>query len=61
MKHLALLFLITGAVVYISCSKKSDTPASPAPTNLTLNATVSTDNSGNVSFTAAAANAVSYE
>ena len=61
MKHLSLFFLITVAVLYNSCSKKSDTPGSTAPTNLTLTATVSTDNSGNVSFTAAATNAVSYD
>ena len=56
MKYLLLLLLTSS-----SCSKKSDTPASTAPTNLTVNAIVSTDNSGNVSFTAAATNAVSYE
>ena len=61
MKHLSLFFLITVAVLYNSCSKKSDTPGSTAPTNLALTATVSTDNSGNVSFTAAATNAVSYD
>jgi beta-glucanase (GH16 family) len=45
-----------------SCSKKSEpAPQNPAPSNLVVNANVSTDNSGNVSFTATATNAVSYE
>jgi beta-glucanase (GH16 family) len=45
-----------------SCSKKSDpAPQNPAPSNLVVNAIASTDNSGNVSFTATATNAVSYE
>ena len=45
-----------------SCSKKSDpAPQNAAPVNLVVNANVSTDNSGNVSFTATATNAVSYE
>ncbi len=46
----------------ISCGKDngSSTDNNP-PTNLTLNAVVSTDNSGNVAFTAAATNAVTYD
>jgi beta-glucanase (GH16 family) len=59
MKYLAFAFLITLFSV-VSC-KKSSTPENTAPTNLTLNATVSTNNSGNVSFVAAATNAVSYQ
>jgi len=49
--------------VFFCCCKKGSTSgnAGGPPTNLTLTATVSTDNSGNVSFTAAATNAVSYD
>ena len=62
MKKLPLLFLLATGFFISACGKKGDTPTvSPAPTNLTINATVSSDNSGNVSFTAAATNAVSYD
>jgi beta-glucanase (GH16 family) len=48
-------------LIAASCSKgKTPVPAGP-PTNLTLTATVSADNSGNVSFLATATNAVSYD
>ena len=48
--------------VFISCSKaQSPTPDDSAPTGLTIKATVSDDNSGNVSFEAKAVNAVDYE
>lgn len=57
-------FLFVGILVpfLISCGKDngSSTDNNP-PTNLTLNAVVSTDNSGNVAFTAAATNAVTYD
>jgi beta-glucanase (GH16 family) len=53
--------LILSLVILFSCSKKSGTPSTPSPTNLVVNATVSTDNSGNVNFTASATNATSYE
>ncbi len=47
---------------FFSCKKKgSPGNTDMAPTNLTLNAVVSTDNSGNVEFTAAATNATTYE
>ena len=51
----AFIFITT------SCKKKSSggTESNP-PANLTINAVVSTDNSGNVSFTATATNAVVY-
>jgi beta-glucanase (GH16 family) len=53
------LFCIAGLV---ACKKKPVTePVDVGPTNLTLTATVSTDNSGNVNFVAAATNAVVYE
>ena len=56
-----VFFCVTLCTAFGSCGK-GDTP-SPAglPTNLTVSATVSTDNSGNVSFRASANNAVSYE
>lgn len=55
-----LVFLF---IILAGCSKGSTGNGNTqiAPTNLTVNATVSTDNSGNVSFTAAATNAVTYE
>ena len=58
MKHLALC-LMTLLLIISSCGKGNN-PANIAPTNLIINATVSNDNSGNVSFTATATNAVSY-
>lgn len=45
----------------LSCGKKESAPSAVTPTNLTLNAVVSTDNSGNVSFTATATNASTYD
>lgn len=46
----------------LACGKKGgDEGNSTPPLNLSVTATVSTDNSGNVSFTAAATNAVSYD
>lgn len=57
-------FLFAGILfsILMSCGKDngSSTNNNP-PTNLTLNAVVSSDNSGNVTFTATAANAVTYE
>jgi beta-glucanase (GH16 family) len=56
---LTLLFtLFTGA----SCKKSSSTGSSTVvPSNLVVNAVPSTDGSGNVSFTATAENAISYD
>ena len=54
---LAVFFL----TVLFSCGKDDPKPNNPAPTNLTVNAVVATDNSGNVAFTASATNAVSYD
>lgn len=61
MKYLSL-FIFSVAAILGSCGK-GDSPGNNnvAPTNLTVNAIVSTDNSGNVSFTAAATNAVTYD
>jgi len=61
MTQLSLFFL--SLILLCSSCNKSNSPGTNdmAPTNLTVNATVSTDNSGNVSFTASATNAVSYD
>jgi len=63
MKYLSFLCILPLFSVLISCGKDKDNGNndSTPPTNLTLNAVVSTDNSGNVAFTASATNAVSYE
>jgi beta-glucanase (GH16 family) len=63
MKNFSLLFLLPLFSVLVSCGKDSDdgNNNTTPPSNLTLNAVVSTDNSGNVAFTASATNAVSYE
>ncbi len=58
-QRILIVLLIT---VFISCSKaQSPTPEDVAPSELTIKATPSTDNSGNVSFEAKATNAVDYE
>jgi len=60
MRYLSVLLLFI-LVMGFSCKKKSSPPVDIAPTNLTLNAVVNTDNSGNVAFTASATNAVTYD
>ncbi len=57
-KLISILLILV--LTTLSCKKSDSTPADVAPSNLTLNATVSTDESGNVTFTAAATNAVVY-
>lgn len=59
MKFMNLAFLIS--LFLLACDKKSDSNDTAVLSNLTLSAVVSTDNSGNVAFTANAVNAVSYE
>jgi len=57
-------FFLFPLVMFISsCGKNNGTgsPAPVTPTNLTLTANISTDNSGNVAFIAAATNAASYD
>ena len=56
------LFLISLVALICSCGK-GDSPGNnnTAPSNLVVNANVSTDNSGNVSFTATATNAVTFD
>lgn len=63
MKNFSFLFLLPLFSVLVSCGKDSDdgNNNTTPPSNLNLNAVVSTDNSGNVAFTASATNAVSYE
>lgn len=60
MKYLTLL-LFGFASLFISCSKDDEANQNIIPSNLSLIAVVSTDNSGNVSFTASATNAVTYD
>lgn len=55
------LFLSVLFPFFVSCGKGGDGPNNPPPANLNVTAVVSTDNSGNVSFTATASNAVTYE
>jgi beta-glucanase (GH16 family) len=59
MKFMSLSIIVS--FLLLACSKKTDSNEVVVPSNLTLSAVVSTDNSGNVSFTATAVNAVSYE
>ncbi|HVF95842.1 MAG TPA: PKD domain-containing protein, partial [Flavisolibacter sp.] len=62
MKQLSVYLMLIAFGLLVSCKKENKAAAgSGAPTNLTLSGTVNPDNSGNVSFVAAAANAVSYE
>src|SRR6218665_1531961 len=59
-----LTYLLMPVLVFLSACGKggNDGPATPAaPSNLSLTATVASDNSGNVNFTASATNATSYE
>jgi len=56
-----LLVGIGLAVTWFGCGDKSTPPNPVAPTNLNVTAVVSTDNSGNVQFTASATNAVNYD
>ncbi len=60
MKYVSLLFMAFAAS-FISCSKSDSADEIIVPSNLVVNAVVSTDNSGNVSFTATATNAVTYD
>lgn len=62
MKNVSL-FLTALTIFWLSSCSKSSTPDNNnvAPTNLTLVANVSTDNSGNVTFTATATNATNFE
>lgn len=65
MKYLRISVLIVLVSALFACKKSSADggggTTGTAPTNLVLNAVVNSDNSGNVSFTATATGAVSYE
>jgi len=54
-------WVLWGSLLLLACSDKKPPPNNTAPTNLALTAQVSSDNSGTVSFTATATNAVSYD
>lgn len=56
-----LLILLIGVSFFGSCSKGDAPVVNPAPTNLTVTATINADNSGNVNFVASATNAATYE
>ncbi len=60
MKQLTTIVCLAAFFLF-ACGKKDGGSASIIPTNLVFSAVVSTDNSGNVTFTASATNAVSYE
>ncbi|PZX62860.1 family 16 glycosylhydrolase [Hydrotalea sandarakina] len=53
--------LITSMLVGCGGSSKNPTPPNQAPGSVKITAVVATDSSGNVSFTASATNAVSYD
>jgi hypothetical protein len=59
-QDLLILAMIFGVFISSGCSKKNE-PAIAAPSNLVITSSVSTDGSGNVTFTAIADNAVSYD
>ena len=62
MKSTALILLISlSSIVSCSKSKISNSNSALLPANLSITATVSADNSGNVAFVATAINAVSYD
>jgi PKD repeat protein len=63
MKHMSFIFLLPLLALFSACSKDegSNAPSNTAPANLSVSAIVNTDNSGNVSFTATATNANTYE
>lgn len=62
MKTMSLLYIISFFTMFGACKKDETNGASvAAPINLTVAATVSTDNSGNVAFVASATNATTYE
>lgn len=55
-------FLLFITAILISCSGSKDVPVSnDVPTNLILNAVVTSDSSGNVNFASSATNAISFE
>ena len=62
MKAMSLIFLLPVIAIFSACGKgESNSGTNTAPSNLAVSAIVNTDNSGNVSFTATASNAATYE
>jgi hypothetical protein len=66
MKYLNMSFVMMLMLLFTNCKKSSDGSGSSsttdvAPTNLTVAATVNSDKSGSVAFTASATNAASYD
>lgn len=57
--HRILVILFSFSLFLVSCSKKDTNPV-PAPSNVIINAVISTDSSGKVDFTATADNATSF-
>lgn len=55
------LILFLSILSFFSCGKGNDAPNDIVPSNLVVNAVVSTDNSGKVNFTSTASNAASYD
>jgi beta-glucanase (GH16 family) len=62
MKYLKTVAIVLLATLLINCKKTGNTTgnAGTPPTNLTISNVVSTNNSGNVTFTASATNATTY-
>ncbi len=62
MRNLSFFIFLLSVLSFSSCKKKgSPGNTDDTPTNLTVTAVVNPDNSGNVSFTATAANASTFE
>lgn len=62
MKYLKTVAIVLLATLLINCKKTGNTTGNSGtpPTNLTISNVVSTNNSGNVTFTASATNATTY-
>jgi Glycosyl hydrolases family 16/PKD domain len=63
MKNMSFITILSISILSLFSCKKEENNSSNnvAPTNLTVNATVSADSSGNVAFVASATNATTYE
>jgi beta-glucanase (GH16 family) len=63
MKNMSFITILTMSFLSLFSCKKDENNSgnNVAPTNLTVNATVSNDSSGNVAFVATATNATSYD
>ncbi|HMO61372.1 MAG TPA: family 16 glycosylhydrolase [Ferruginibacter sp.] len=61
LKNTTASFFLFCFLTASSCKKDNSGPVNTAPTNLEITATVSTDGTGNVSFSATANNAVTYD